>query len=111
MVPSTFDMCVMATILVRGESAASKSSMRNSPSGVTGTHLITAPFRSRWKCQGTMLEWCSMMESTISSPSPITMPPKDWATRLIASVAFLVKMMSWSDGALMKRAAALRARS
>ena len=35
-----------------------------------------------------------MIESTISSPSPITGPPKLWATRLIASVALRVKMIS-----------------
>ena len=33
-----------------------------------------------------------MMESTISSPSLITRPPKLWATRLIASVALRVKI-------------------
>ena len=35
-----------------------------------GAHFSFVPLRSRWKFQGTMLEWCSMMESTISSPSP-----------------------------------------
>ena len=33
-----------------------------------GAHFSTAPFRSRRKCHGTMLEWCSMIDSTISSP-------------------------------------------
>ena len=33
------------------------------------------PAARAWKCQGTMLEWCSMIESTISSPSPMTRPP------------------------------------
>ena len=41
---------------------------------------------------------------TISSPSPIRMPPKDCATRLIASVDERVKMISSVDGALRKRA-------
>ena len=75
-VPSMFDMCVMATILVRGVSAASNSSSEKLPSSSTPTHFSTAPLRSRWKCQGTMLEWCSMIESTISSPSPICAQPE-----------------------------------
>ena len=68
-VPSAFDMWVIATILVRGDRSFSNSSMRKLPSSSTGAHLITAPWRSRRKCQGTMLEWCSMIESTISSPA------------------------------------------
>ena len=67
-VPSMLDMCVIATILVRGVSSFSNSSIRKLPSSSTGAHLITAPWRSRRKCHGTMLEWCSMIESTISSP-------------------------------------------
>ena len=37
--------------------------------GAIGAHLMTAPCLSRRKCQGTMFEWCSMIESTISSPA------------------------------------------
>ena len=62
-------MWVIATILVRGVNSFSNSSIRKLPSSSTGAHLITAPWRSRRKCQGTMLEWCSMIESTISSPA------------------------------------------
>ncbi len=91
-VPSTFDMWVIATIFVRGVSSFSNSSMRKLPSSATGAHLITAPRFSRRKFHGTMLEWCSMMESTISSPSPIAEPPKEAAARLIASVALRVKI-------------------
>ena len=69
-VPSTFDMCVMATILVCWLNSCSNLSSWNSPSSVIGAHFSTAPRRSRWKCQGTMLEWCSMMERMISSFSP-----------------------------------------
>ena len=47
-----------------------------------------------------MLEWCSMIESTISSPSPIFGSPQDDATRLIASVALRVKMISSLRAAL-----------
>ncbi len=63
------DMWVIATSLVRGVRSFSNSSMRKLPSSSTGAHLITAPWRSRRKCHGTMLEWCSMIESTISSPA------------------------------------------
>ena len=45
-----------ATILVRGPSSFSNSSMRKLPSSSIGAHLMTAPCRSRWKCQGTILE-------------------------------------------------------
>jgi hypothetical protein len=39
-VPSTFDMCVIATILVRGVSSFSNSSSRKLPSSSTGAHLM-----------------------------------------------------------------------
>ena len=71
-----FDMWVIATILVRGESSFSNSSIRKLPSSSTGAHLSTAPWRSRRKCQGTMLEWCSMIESTISSPGLDALAPE-----------------------------------
>ena len=73
-VPSTFDMCVIATMRVRLVSSFSNSSIRNVPSSAIGAHLSTQPLRSRWKCQGTMLEWCSMIEMTISSPLLKSMP-------------------------------------
>jgi hypothetical protein len=100
----------MATSLVRGDSSRSNSSSRNSPLSEIGAHLRTAPLRSRWKCHGTMLEWCSMTDSTISSPSP--MPArKESATRLMAAVAFLVKMISSTLPALRKRRVSSRASS
>ena len=52
-----------------------------------------------------------MIESTISSPSPISMPPNELATRLIASVALRVKMISSTLGALRKRRTVSRASS
>ncbi len=71
-----FDMWVIATILVRGVSSFSNSSIRKLPSSSTGAQLITAPWRSRRKCHGTMLEWCSMIESTISSPACDALAPE-----------------------------------
>ena len=109
-VPSTFDMCVMATILVRGVNSRSNSSSSNSPLSEIGAHFSTAPLRSRWKCHGTMLEWCSMIDRTISSPSP--MPARnESATRLIAAVALRVKMISSALPALRKRRTVSRASS
>ena len=110
-VPSTFDICVIATILVRLVSARSKASSENEPSSATSTHFSTAPLRSRWKCQGTMLAWCSITESTISSPAPICARPKLAATRLIASVAERVKTISSIEAALRKRRTLSRAAS
>ena len=52
---------------------------------------MTAPWPFLRKCQGTMLEWCSMIEYTISSPSPMFGSPHEDATRLIASVALRVE--------------------
>ena len=49
-----------------------------------------------------------MMESTISSPSPIFGPPQDDATRLIASVALRVKTISSARRALRNCATLLR---
>ena len=68
-VPSTFDMWVTATSFVRGPMASSTRSGSSEPSGSMSTHFSTTPCRSRRKCQGTMLAWCSITESTISSPS------------------------------------------
>ena len=44
-------------------------------------------------CQGTMLEWCSITEMTISSPGR-SEAPSVYAHRLSASEAFLVKTIS-----------------
>ena len=101
-VPSMFDMWVIATILVRGDSAASNSSSDRLPSSSQPTHFSTAPFRSRRKCQGTMLEWCSMMDRTISSPRPMWARPNEDATRFTASVAERVNTISSVDPALRK---------
>ncbi len=67
-VPSTFDMWVTATSLVRGPIASITACGSRSPFASTSTQRSTAPQRSRTKFQGTMLAWCSMTESTISSP-------------------------------------------
>ena len=79
--------------------------------GTEAINLVASTFgRSRRKCQGTMLAWCSISESTISSPAPSERPNVD-ATRLIASVPPLVNTIWFGEGALMNRATAARARS
>ena len=93
-VPVTFDIWVMAIILVFGVIALMTSSAVITPSSSQSTHSRTAPLLSRKKCQGTMLAWCSKIVRTISSPSPMWPRPKLDATRLIASVADLVKTIS-----------------
>ncbi len=108
MVPSTFDICVIATIFVRGESSRSKAARSSAPSSVIGAKRSTAPFRSRRKCQGTMFEWCSISVSTISSPAAICGARPD-ATMLIACVPPLVKTISPGSSALTKRATVARA--
>ena len=68
--PVTFDMWTIAIIFVRPVIAASNFSSENEPSSSTSTQTSFAPCRSRIRCQGTMLEWCSAIVSTISSGSP-----------------------------------------
>ena len=62
-------------------------------------------------CHGTMLAWCSISVSTTTSPAARWARPHDWATRLSASVAFLVKTISSGWPALTKRATPWRAPS
>ena len=52
-----------------------------------------------------------MMESTISSPSLMRMPPKDCATRLMPSVDERVNVISSTAGAFRKARTASRASS
>ena len=40
-----------------------------------------------------MLAWCSICVTSTASPGPRFALPQEWATRLIASVAFLVKIV------------------
>ena len=104
--------------LLSGGAMALGSAMSNLGPGAAGDAMLglgsrvsaasTAPLRSRWKCHGTMLEWCSMTESTISSPAPSRGPANDAATRLIASVAERVKMISSGRLAFRNRATACR---
>ena len=59
-----------------------------------GAATSRAPFSAQSSCQGTMLEWCSRVVTTTSSPAPTWTRPKVWATRLTASVAPRTKITS-----------------
>src|SRR5665811_1825135 len=87
MVPSALETWVTATIRVRGLSNFWYSSMRSSPRSFMGMTRSLAPFSWHNICQGTMLEWCSMAEITISSSSCTFLRPQELVTRLMPSVA------------------------
>ncbi|MNT93836.1 hypothetical protein D3C72_2354050 [compost metagenome] len=73
--------------------------------------MRTHPFSWQSICQGTMLAWCSMTETRISSPSLMKRRPNPCMTRLMASVAPRTKTISRSSLALMKRWALTRTSS
>jgi hypothetical protein len=81
--------------------------MSRRPSSSTGMNFSTTPLRSRRKCHGTMLAWCSISDSTISSPA-FRLRPNELATKFTASVALLVQTTS-SRSALMNFATVSRA--
>ena len=109
-VPSTLDIAVTDTSLAPS-SRVSRSRRSRWPSGVTGIQRSSKPFSAESMCQGTMLAWCSISEITTASPGPRLAAPHERASRLNASVAFLVKTTSLVAGALMKRATLARAPS
>ena len=59
-----------------------------------GMKRSVAPSRCARSCHGTMFEWCSITEITISSPACRLASPQDCATRLIDSVVLRVKTTS-----------------
>ena len=74
---------------------------------MTGTKRTVAPVMPATICHGTMLEWCSISVIRISSPAARLRTPQAQATRLIASLAFLVNTTD-SRGAPTSRATASR---
>ena len=103
-VPSMFETQVSETTLVRSVISSSMFDRSSRPSSVSPNQRSVAPLRSVSSCHGTMLEWCSISVISTSSPGPIASGPSAqasvFATRLIASEAFLVKITSSRDGAL-----------
>jgi hypothetical protein len=73
------------------------------PSSVTPNHFSVAPVRSQASCHGTMLLWCSISETTTTSPG-FSAAPSVCAARLSASEAFFVNTTSSRDGAPMNAA-------
>jgi hypothetical protein len=102
-VPSAFDTQVRATTLVFSVSSSSMLLRSSRPSSVTPNHLSVAPVRSHASCHGTMLLWCSISETTTTSPG-FSAAPSVCAARLSASEAFLVKTISSRFGAPMNAA-------
>ena len=109
-VPSTFDMAAKVTILAPSTSR-SRSVRSRCPSGRIGIQRSSMPSSSWSWCQGTMLAWCSSSVSTTASPACRLARPQALATRLSASVAFLVNTTSRECGAPMNRATLARAPS
>ena len=101
-VPREFATWVMDTKRVRGPSIARYSSITSAPSSSMGTTRSFAPVCSQRSCHGTMFEWCSMWEMTISSPSRSRGRTNPLATRLMASVVPRAKTISRGSPALRK---------
>ena len=94
-VPSTFDTYATEMILVRSLiNAVGRGAIQIEPTlvgDVEPTQRGAGPLAS--SCHGTMLEWCSITEMTISSPGR-SEAPTVCAQRFSASEAFLVKTIS-----------------
>ena len=94
--PVTLEWWLNATTLTRSSSCSESRSMR--PSSVTPYQRRVAPVRCASSCQGMRLAWCSSSVVTMTSPGPTAwsnrLSPNTYATRLIASVAFLVNTSS-----------------
>ena len=84
--------------------STSKTSRRRIPSSVIGMNSRSPSFSWTRSCHGTRLAWCSISVRTMASPRSMFLRPHEYETRLIASVALRVKMISWLSGALMNRA-------
>ena len=92
-VPRTLETCVTQTNLVLGVKSFSYSSNNSSPLSFMGITFSVIPLRLHSSCQGTILEWCSMDDTMISSPSRNNSPSEN-ATRLMPSVVPRVKIIS-----------------
>ena len=103
-VPRTFEQWVKATSEGERPRRRSNSAMSNLPSGVIGAYSILAPFSFASSCQGTMLLWCSIMVSRMTSPCLTNFEPHPNLTRFIDSVVPLVNTISCGEGELMNLA-------
>ncbi len=98
MVPSAFEMWLMATIFVSLLSRESILVRSHSPESVTGMTSSFAPVLWQSICHGTMFEWCSSADMRIRSPALIFPENvREEAIRLMLSVVPDVNMISWLD--------------
>ncbi len=69
-VPRMFDTSTIETSFVRSLTSSSRLDSSRRPASVRPNQRSVAPVRSHSSCHGTMFEWCSISEMTISSPGP-----------------------------------------
>ena len=67
--PRTFDTCVIATIFVRSVMSDSICLRSTLPSGAHSINFSSAPVWRQTICHGSRLLWCSMMDTSTSSPA------------------------------------------
>mmetsp|Transcript_8519 Transcript_8519/g.30724 ORF Transcript_8519/g.30724 Transcript_8519/m.30724 type:complete len:208 (+) Transcript_8519:570-1193(+) len=103
--PRTLLTCPNDTSLVLGVMRFRRpSKSRDCVLGSSPANLTSNLFRWLSICHGTMLLWCSATVSTTSSPSPRLSRPQVYATKLMASLAFLVNTTSRLEPAPTKAA-------
>ena len=95
----------------RGEQFVQLAHIQQADVAGDGQETEFAPVRSASNCHGTMLLWCSISVSRISSPALTFFVPQRCATRLMPSVVPRVKIISSALRALMNFAARVRAAS
>ena len=86
-VPSTFEAWATDTIFVLGLSLFWKSRISSEPSSRMSAATSFAPVISAVICHGTILAWCSIFVTSISSPLLRFARPHELATRFRDSVA------------------------
>mmetsp|Transcript_37859 Transcript_37859/g.63658 ORF Transcript_37859/g.63658 Transcript_37859/m.63658 type:complete len:211 (+) Transcript_37859:548-1180(+) len=99
--PSVLETCARLTSLVRGVTRERRWAMSSISFSSSCTNFSTHLLRCARSCHGTRLLWCSMTDSTISSPSLRFSCPHVLATRLMASVALRQYTISRQLEALM----------
>ena len=104
-------ICTREMSFVRSVASSSRWFMSSSWFSSSRTNFSTIPFFSAKSCHGTMLLWCSATDRMTSSPAWSALWPHVFATRLMASVAFLVKTMFSGEAAFTNLATLQRASS
>ena len=104
-VPSAFDTCTTATIFVRGDQQPLEL-LHHQVAAIVDRHDLAARRPCARTAAATARCWSGAPSPVMStsSPAPTFASPQARATRLMLSVAFRVKTISWVDRALRKRA-------